>query len=84
MAIPPPCLSSSHILRPCGASIFSFLPVRPLLSMPNACYAAITRGIFYNFEALAGVYRDNSSASYIAVCTRYGEIDGLTNFPAGS
>lgn len=35
------------------------------------------------FEDLAGVYRDNSSSRYFAVCTRYTEIDGLKTIPGG-
>jgi len=38
----------------------------------------------FAFEDLAGVYRDNSSARYFAVCTRYTEIDGLKIIPAGT
>lgn len=37
----------------------------------------------FAFEDLAGVYRDNSSARYFAVCTRYPEISGLKIIPAG-
>lgn len=37
----------------------------------------------FAFEDLAGVYRDNSSARYFAVCTRYTEITGLKTIPAG-
>lgn len=37
----------------------------------------------FTFEDLAGVYQDSSSARYFAVCTRYAEINGLKNIPAG-
>ncbi|HIZ83493.1 MAG TPA: MerR family transcriptional regulator [Firmicutes bacterium] len=37
----------------------------------------------FAFEDLAGVYRDGSAARYFALCTRYGEIDGLKTLPAG-
>lgn len=37
----------------------------------------------FAFEDLAGVYRDNFSARYFAVCTRYAEINGLKTLPAG-
>lgn len=37
----------------------------------------------FAFEDLAGVYRDNSSAHYFAVCTRYTEITGLKTIPGG-
>lgn len=39
----------------------------------------------FAFEDLAGVYRDGSSARYLAVCTRYDAgLDGLVTLPAGT
>lgn len=37
----------------------------------------------FEFEDLAGVYRENTSAHYFAICTRYGEAEGLKKLPAG-
>ena len=37
----------------------------------------------FAFEDLAGVYREGAVSRYFAVCTRYGEAEGLRILPAG-